>query len=345
MARGPAYYRQRAAQYARQAGVDPAVFQRQIAAESGFRPGAISGAGARGIAQIMPFHDVQPNVPGHQTSGHNPEVDLKWAAQHMASTLKKYKGSYKDALSVYNSGRPWSRGQGIDETRNYVNKILNGADPATNANTAAPGGMEQRAGRNEFASGAGTSPQNLAKFLLAQSQSLAQGGKWDLGAMSMAMKADREHALASTQGMDRGGVDPSDPRVTMEQPGNLGKSGNAAQTMRMMIREARKRGLHVGSNEAATGHPETSGHTSGSDHYKYLGKGVQGAIDVSGDPAKEMAYYRWLTANAKQLGIKDLFHDPAGYSYDEGRRIGSNLAPGHGHVHASLMPTPRRRRR
>lgn len=339
MARGPDYYRQRAIVYARQAGIDPAIFSRQIQMEAGFRPGARSPAGARGIAQIMPFHDVQPNVPGHQVSGVNPEVDLKWAAQHMASTLKKYKGSYRDALSVYNSGRPWAQGRNIAETRGYIEKILGGADPRTNANTAAIAG----GGRSDFSGGASSNPKNLAFFMLAQSQRLAAGERFDLGGMTQAMKADHDDVLRATQGMDPGGEDPNDPRVTME-PGAVPRSKNAAATMRMMIAQARKMGLHVGSNEAATGHPERSGHTAGSDHYKYLGPGVQGAIDVSGDPRKELAYYRWLTANAGRLGIKDLFHDPAGYSYDEGRRVGGNLAPGHGHVHASLFPTRRRRR-
>lgn len=335
MARGPEYYRRRAAQYARGAGLDPRIFTRQIGAESGFRPGAVSHAGARGIAQIMPFHDVQPNVPGHQVAGQNPEVDLRWAAQHMASTLRKYKGSYRDALSVYNSGRPWARGRNIEETRNYVNKILAGADPRTNANPAAPGGGGPRPGANAFSSGYSANPKNLAAFLLGQSQALLRGERFDLGGMSEMMRMDRDDSLRAVQGMDPGGEDPADPRVRME-PGAVPRGRNAAQTMRMMIKQARKMGLHVGGNEAATGHPERSGHTAGSDHYKYLAPGVQGAIDVSGDPRQEMAYYRWLTRNAGRLGIKDLFHDPAGYSFDEGRRVRGNLAPGHGHVHASL---------
>ena len=43
-----------AAQIAREEGIDPEIFVRQIALESRFNPDAVSPAGAVGIAQIMP---------------------------------------------------------------------------------------------------------------------------------------------------------------------------------------------------------------------------------------------------------------------------------------------------
>jgi hypothetical protein len=119
MANNSNYWRGRAAFYARKYGINPQVFMKQIQMESGFDPNAHSGAGAQGIAQIMPFH----NVPS------DPESQLAWAAQHDAQNLKKY-GNWKDALSVYNSGRPWARGSKISETSNYVSKILGGSNPS-----------------------------------------------------------------------------------------------------------------------------------------------------------------------------------------------------------------------
>jgi hypothetical protein len=322
-------------------GLDPRIFVRQIGAESGFRTGARSGAGARGIAQIMPFHDVQPGRPGHQVAGQNPEVDLRWAAQHMATTLKKY-GNYRDALSVYNSGQPWSKsapgtkpGKNIEETRNYVAKILNGADPATNANPA----VRHVQGGNSFSGGAGARPKALANFLLNQSMALAAGQPFDLGAMSQAMQADRQESANQLHGLDPGGEDSADPRVRTEPTVPL-RGGGAAQSMKQMIAQAKRMGLHVGGNHAATGRPETSGHTAGSDHYRYLAPGVQGAIDVSGDPKQEVAFFRWIERNRGRLGLKDLFHDPMGYSYDEGNRWGKTIG-GHGHVHASVRPRRR----
>jgi len=50
----PADYRAIAKQKAEKYGLLPDVFLRQIQQESGFNPGAVSEAGALGIAQIMP---------------------------------------------------------------------------------------------------------------------------------------------------------------------------------------------------------------------------------------------------------------------------------------------------
>lgn len=92
------------------------LFLAQISQESGWNPKARSPAGAIGIAQIVPrWHPgVNPN---------DPVASLKYAARLMASHYKKY-GTWKDALSAYNSGRPWEVGQGISETNNYVKTIL-----------------------------------------------------------------------------------------------------------------------------------------------------------------------------------------------------------------------------
>ena len=80
-------------------------------------------------------------------------------------------------------------------------------------------------------------------------------------------------------------------------------------------------------------------HTEGSDHYRsagtYRGKQYGAALDVSGDPEKQRRFFKWLEANRKQ-GLDDLFHDPMGYSYDEGNRWDKTIG-GHGkHVHASF---------
>lgn len=125
-------YRKIAAQKARKYGVDPSLFVRQIGAESGFNPRAVSPAGAVGIAQIVPrWHPTaKPN---------NPRLALDYAAKLMASSVRKY-GNYRDALSVYNSGRPWAEGRNISETRNYVSKIMDGLPaPGAARATRAPG--------------------------------------------------------------------------------------------------------------------------------------------------------------------------------------------------------------
>ena len=121
-------------QIARRKGLDPDIFAAQIRQESGFDPNARSYAGALGIAQIVPkWH------PG--VNPLNPIEALNYAADHMATLLKKYGGDWRPALSVYNSGRPdkwqdpnFSGGQ----TYNYVKKILGGASAPSGGGGGVP---------------------------------------------------------------------------------------------------------------------------------------------------------------------------------------------------------------
>jgi hypothetical protein len=113
-----------------------------------------------------------------------------------------------------------------------------------------------------------------------------------------------------------------------------GAKGAAA--MRSLIAEAKRRGLHVGENPLVDKVDPV--HTRGSHHYQtYAGTNVGKAADISGSPAQMRALYKWLEANRQRLGVNDLFHDPMGYSYDQGKRWGKTIG-GHGkHVHVSLF--------
>lgn len=130
-----ANYRAVAQQDATQAGLNPGIFLRQISQESGFNPNANSGAGAEGIAQIVPkFH------PG--VNPYDPVASLHWAATYMAGLVKEYGGNYAQALSVYNSGKPDAYTDpnfGGGETYRYVKDILGGSSPNQPVSqTAAP---------------------------------------------------------------------------------------------------------------------------------------------------------------------------------------------------------------
>src|SRR4051794_30981776 len=91
-------YRAQARRAAARYGLDPNIFVRQIQQESGFSPTARSGAGAIGIAQIMPgtakAWGVDPT---------DPTAALNAAAKNMAGYVKQF-GSYRDALVAYNAG-------------------------------------------------------------------------------------------------------------------------------------------------------------------------------------------------------------------------------------------------
>ena len=125
-----ANYRKVARRAARRYGLDPSIFERQIQQESGFRPNARSGAGALGIAQIIPetakSWGVNPN---------DPKAALDAAAKHMAGYVQKY-GSYKNALVAYNAG-PGAVGKALPaETQGYISKILGGKDPGSGSTTS-----------------------------------------------------------------------------------------------------------------------------------------------------------------------------------------------------------------
>jgi soluble lytic murein transglycosylase-like protein len=89
---------QAAGQSAKKYGLNPTIFKRQIRAESGFNAHAVSPAGARGVAQIMPG-----TARAWGVNADDPYAALDAAAKHMAQYVKQY-GSYAAALTAYNAG-------------------------------------------------------------------------------------------------------------------------------------------------------------------------------------------------------------------------------------------------
>ena len=165
-------YRQIARQIATKQGIDPNYFVNQIGAESNFDPTARSGAGALGIAQIVPkWH------PGVDPM--DPLAALRYAAKWDADLLKQYGGDWRQVLSTYNSGQPnkWndpSFAQG--QTYNYVRKIL-GEDYAPG--TAGAGATASRSPSSSSASSlpAALPPSSLPSALpLARIPGLNQPG-------------------------------------------------------------------------------------------------------------------------------------------------------------------------
>jgi hypothetical protein len=118
-----------AAMYARQYGLDPEIFLRQIAQESKFNPDAVSPKGAVGIAQIMPDTARDPGygvTPIEDRT--DPEESLRFSAEFMRALLDEYNGDYGLALAAYNAGPGRVNEAGgipdIPETKNYVQSIL-----------------------------------------------------------------------------------------------------------------------------------------------------------------------------------------------------------------------------
>lgn len=132
-------YGELAASYAREYGLDPEIFVRQMVQESGLDPDVVSPRGAVGIAQIMP--DTARD-PGYGISPiedpTDPEESLRFGAEYMRAMLDRY-GDYGLALAAYNAGPGAVDEAGgippFQETQNYVSSILGGA-----MQPSAPGG-------------------------------------------------------------------------------------------------------------------------------------------------------------------------------------------------------------
>lgn len=105
-------------------GIDPDLFVRQINAESAFNPNAVSSAGAIGLGQLMPSTAKELGVDPN-----DPLQNLDGAARYMKQQLDRF-GDPALALAAYNAGPSRvAKAQGvpnIEETQNYVSKILGG---------------------------------------------------------------------------------------------------------------------------------------------------------------------------------------------------------------------------
>lgn len=130
---------QRAREIAKQHGIDPELFYRQIKQESNFNPSAFNAkSGATGIAQIIPrWH------PG--VNPRDPEASLQYAAKWIASMLKSGL-TYARALASYNWGpanvATWDgRRETLPaETRTYLDTILGPGWASGSGGGSVPGG-------------------------------------------------------------------------------------------------------------------------------------------------------------------------------------------------------------
>lgn len=103
-------------------GVDPALIQAVIHAESGGDPLAESKAGARGLMQLMPRTAAELGV----SNAFDPLENVMGGTRYLSRLLDRYRGDLKLALAAYNWGmgnlekRPGSMPL---ETKNYIHKV------------------------------------------------------------------------------------------------------------------------------------------------------------------------------------------------------------------------------
>ncbi len=104
------------------AGVDPRLLAAITQAESGFNPGALSGAGAVGLTQLMPG-----TASGLGVDPTDPVANLDGGARYLAGQLDSF-GRVDLAVAAYNAGPGAVRQAGgvpdYPETQAYVRRVL-----------------------------------------------------------------------------------------------------------------------------------------------------------------------------------------------------------------------------
>jgi len=107
--------------------LNPELLTALVTVESGWRPNAVSWAGARGLGQLMPSTARNLHV-----NASDPAQNLHGAGQYLRAMLDRFADRGRDALryaiGAYNAGpKAVEKYHGIPpytETRNYVRKVL-----------------------------------------------------------------------------------------------------------------------------------------------------------------------------------------------------------------------------
>lgn len=98
-----AHYVELTMEAAKRNGLDGTMLANQFWQESRFNPNAKSGAGAMGIAQIMPFHEGKLSGLNSKSDFYDAEHSIEAGAQLMGQLSRKY-GDQRLALVAYNGG-------------------------------------------------------------------------------------------------------------------------------------------------------------------------------------------------------------------------------------------------
>ena len=104
-------------------GLDPKLLHALVVTESGYRPAAVSPAGAGGLTQLMPATAAALGVADR----FDPAENLRGGAAYLAQQLMRF-GDVRLALAAYNAGPARVARHGgvpdIAETRAYVATVI-----------------------------------------------------------------------------------------------------------------------------------------------------------------------------------------------------------------------------
>lgn len=119
----PEQYLAKVHELARRFDLSPALIEAVVWQESRWRANAVSPAGARGLAQLMPGTARDLGVDPD-----DPFANLEGGARYLRQQLDRFDGNLENALAAYNAGpgRVIRAGgiPNIRETQNYVAAIM-----------------------------------------------------------------------------------------------------------------------------------------------------------------------------------------------------------------------------
>lgn len=114
---------------AQRAAIDPALAFEIVRLESGFNPRAVSGAGAIGLAQVMPRTAAIYDSTVTPEDLYDPATNLRIGFRFFRDLMTRYDHDLRTALLAYNRG-PGRVGdilaRGGDPANGYASKILQG---------------------------------------------------------------------------------------------------------------------------------------------------------------------------------------------------------------------------
>ena len=119
----PALYAAKVAELSARFDLSPALIEALVWQESRWRAHAVSSAGARGLAQLMPGTARELGV-----NPDDPFANLEGGARYLRVQLDRFDGDVEKALAAYNAGpgRVMAANgiPAIRETQNYVSTIM-----------------------------------------------------------------------------------------------------------------------------------------------------------------------------------------------------------------------------